>query len=148
MPAPLDAEELMTRARRWLASGPVSGTELAARLGVSQPTVSRLLRERRAEILTTGRARRTRHILRRRVPEIGPSTSIYEVDEIGASRRVAILHPVGATGFHVESACEDVETKTYDDWPWFLHQLRPGGFLGRRLSARFPELGLPEDPRS
>jgi DNA-binding transcriptional ArsR family regulator len=144
----VDLDDLMMRARRWLGVEELSGTELAARLGVSQPTASRLLRQYQAQILTTGQARRTRYILRRAVADVTAPVPIYEIDAKGASRRIAWLHPVAATRFHVESCCDEVDSATYDDWPWWLHQLRPAGFLGRHVAGLHPDLGLPEEPRS
>lgn len=143
----VDLNDLMMQARRWLGTAAFSGTELAARLGISQPTASRLLRRYQEQILTTGQARRTRHILRRVVADVTAPVPIYEVDAEGASRRIAWLHPVAASHFHVESCCDDVDSATYNDWPWWLHQLRPAGFLGRHIAGLHPSLGLPEEPR-
>ena len=143
----LDPDDLMMRARRWLSTEALSGTELGERLRVSQPTVSRLIRQYREQILTTGKARRTRHILRRPVADVATPAPVHEIDRAGNSRRIAWLHPVATTGFHVESCCDDVDAATYDDWPWFLHQLRPSGFLGRRIAGLHPTLGLLEEPQ-
>ena len=33
----------------------------------------------------------------------------------------------------------------YDDLPWFLHDLRPAGFLGRQVPRRYVDLHLPSD---
>lgn len=147
MPRAVDPKDLMMQARRWLGSEPLTGTELAARLGVSQPTVSRLLRQNQALILTTGAARRTRYQLRRPIADVAAPVPIHEIDANGTARLVAWLHPVRSTGFHVESVCVDVETATYGDWPWWLHSLRPAGFLGRHVAARHPDLSLPDEPR-
>lgn len=142
----LDPQELVQRLRHQLAARAFSGTELAARLGVSQPTVSRLIRQMQAELLTVGRGRATRHHLRRFVADVGSPVPIYEIDEDARARRIAWLYPVLDRGFHVESLCSEVESRTYDDWPWFLHALRPGGFLGRRITTD-SAWGFPEEPR-
>lgn len=143
----LDLDQLMTQARRWLGREPLTGIELAQRLGISQSSASRLIQHHRAQILTTGQARRTRHVLRRLVADVETPVPIYEIDEQGSVRRIAWLHPVAATGYHVETCCSDVDSATYDDWPWFLHQLRPAGFLGRHVARQYPMLGYGEEPR-
>jgi hypothetical protein len=85
-------------------------------------------------------------VLRRTVADVKTPVPVYEVDREGESRRIAWLHPVAASRFHVESCSEDVDSATYDDWPWWLHQLRPAGFLGRHIAGLYPTLGLPEEP--
>ncbi|MBC7770901.1 MAG: HipA domain-containing protein, partial [Pyrinomonadaceae bacterium] len=39
----------------------------------------------------------------------------------------------------------DVDSGFFGDLPYFLHDLRPSGFLGRLIPRRHPELGLPEN---
>jgi hypothetical protein len=39
----------------------------------------------------------------------------------------------------------DVEGRHFNDLPYFTHDLRPSGFLGRLVPQRHPDLGLPAD---
>ncbi len=123
--------------------GPSTGAEICAGLSTSQATLSRALRGC-GEVVVAGAARATRYAARRRVPGLPEETWIYEIGE-AASRRLARLHPVYPGGFYVESPTP--LQGFYDDLPWFLNDLRPGGFLGRRIPQDFPNLGLPRDVR-
>jgi hypothetical protein len=53
-----------------LLLGPRTGTELRQTLGVSQPTLSRMLGRARREVAVLGRGRATRYALYRRVREL------------------------------------------------------------------------------
>lgn len=48
-------------------NGPLSAAELAARLGVSQPTISRALSALGSVVLRIGRGRSTRYALRQQI---------------------------------------------------------------------------------
>ncbi|HEY5955326.1 MAG TPA: type II toxin-antitoxin system HipA family toxin YjjJ [Polyangiaceae bacterium] len=127
-----------------LLGGPRSARELAARLRISQATLSRLVRARADDLLTVGRARATRYALRRRITGVEPIAPIYEIMPDGTTRRLAHLHPVATEGFYVESLSPDIDSAFFRDLPYFLYGMRPSGFLGRRIPSQFPELGLPE----
>ncbi len=121
--------------------------ELRAQLGVSQPTFSRLLKKVGDEILVTGRASATRYAARRNAQDLPDRLPIYEVGEEGRSRRVAVLHAVLPEGYYVETQSSDIVPAFHRDLPYFLHDLRPAGFLGRLVPRQHPELGLPADAR-
>ncbi len=125
------------------AAGPSAAPELCARLGISQPSFSRLVREAGGGLLRVGRARSTRYAARREVLAVEAPIRVYDVSE--GTRALCDLHPVAPSGFYVEPLCEDVDPGFHADLPWFLHDLRPAGFLGRLAPRRHPELGLPED---
>jgi hypothetical protein len=126
----------------------VSAAELGNELGISQATLSRLLRELGMSVLVCGRGRSTRYLLRRAVAELPLATTIYAIAEDGRSSVLGSLHPVGAGGFYIETESEWLSSRYYPDWPWFLDGLRPTGFLGRLIPSRHPELGLPPDVRN
>lgn len=126
--------------------GPSSGPDLARHLGVSQPTLSRWLRQASDRVLVAGRARSTRYAARRILAAVPAVVPVYEVRPSPEQpRQVANLHPVQPGGFYVEAKLRSVESRFYDDLPWFLYDLRPAGFLGRLAPRQHPELGLPED---
>jgi len=135
--------------RSFLAeAGPSSGREGREVLGISQPAFSILVSAAPDDILVTGRGRSTRYSTRRRIPEVGLEIPIYAIgDGQSPNRRIAVLHPLEPTGFHLEALDDDVAPAFFDDLPYFLHDLRPAGFLGRLIPRRHPELGLPEDIR-
>ena len=139
---PAAAETPALNALRQLG-GVATSAELQARLGVSQPTVSRLLAPlvRSGQVLKVGAARSQRYLLPRHVDGVGSSVPIRELDEHGHSRPFGTLVPLAGGRFWME---EDHGTSAvHDDLPWFLYDLRPQGFLGRGFSQQHPELELP-----
>ena len=65
--------------RRSLAQGPRTARELADSLGVSQPTVSRLLAELGSEVIRLGAARSARYALRDALRGL-PDMPVYRVN--------------------------------------------------------------------
>ncbi|MCA9571455.1 MAG: hypothetical protein KC656_26640, partial [Myxococcales bacterium] len=121
--------------------GPQSSAELAARTGASVSTVQRALRS--LDVLTMGRARATRHALRREIRGVDPPVALYEVTT--APRRLGDLHPAHPYGFGFVASVAWERSRWFDDLPWFLHDLRPSGYLGRQVPLRHPELDVPRD---
>lgn len=124
-----------------------TAAELRARLGVSQPTVSRLLERlgRRAVRLGAGRA--TRYALRREIPGLGETAAgipLYAIDEDGTPALLGRIHPLagGGTAFAPDASPHPLQAwfggtrgdGHFDGLPWFLDDLRPQGFLGRQTA--------------
>lgn len=120
-----------------------TSAELQTRLGVSQPTVSRLLAPlvRSGQVLKVGAARSQRYLLPRHIDGVGSSVPIAELDEHGHSRPFGTLVPLAGGRFWMEE--NHGTSAVHDDLPWFLYDLRPQGFLGRGFSQQHPELALP-----
>lgn len=118
-----------------LTSGSRNSAELQARLGVSQPTISRLVRAAADSVLATGRARTTRYGRRRAVPEVGDAVPLYRVDAEGQVLHFGHLYPL-ATG---EFACAlaGLAPELHPGLPWFLQDMRPQGFMGRAFAQHF-----------
>lgn len=140
---------------RALQRGARSAGELAESLRVSQPTLSRTLASLPPSRLhRMGRARATRYAWRR---EIGGATQwpLYRLDEAGEAHRSATLTALEGGAWHVEweEAWPSLEHPMFQnglfpDWPWFLDDLVPRGFLGRLFARACAErVGLPPDPR-
>jgi hypothetical protein len=133
----------------------VSAAELAERLGVSIPTLHRLLQEAGAEVVATGRARRTRYALRRPLRGDLAEVPLYEVDATGRAEQVAhltLVHPQGscmdlaAAGWPVP---EDARDGWWDGLPYPLHDMRPQGYMGRQFArAEHHLLGVPANPEA
>lgn len=147
MARPSQLPPLWAHAEPLLLNGPVSARQLASSLGVSQPTVSRLMSLHRDQVLVVGQARSTRYIARRPIVDVGETTPVYEVDEAGRTRRLAVVHGTGTRGFYVEPCCDDVDARLHDGLPYFLDGMRPSGFLGRLVPAQHQALRLPSDVR-
>jgi serine/threonine protein kinase HipA of HipAB toxin-antitoxin module len=124
-----------------------TAAELRAHLGISQPTLSRLLGRMTSRVVVAGRARATRYAARRQAQDLPEQLPIYEIGVDGRATRAGTLHAVLPEGYYVEGAGGDVPSAFHSDLPYYLHELRPAGFLGRLVPRRHPELGLPADAR-
>jgi hypothetical protein len=125
-----------------LKSGPSTASELRIKLGVSQPTISRLLGQLGNELITRGRTKRTRYAMRRAWRGSLEPFPVYRVDETGKLHRVTSLALTLPSG----SACDLAQL----DWPaielmadgWFeglpypLADMHPHGFLGRNFARQ------------
>lgn len=121
-----------------------SSRELARALGVSQATLSRLIRRVSGDVVVIGRGRATRYAWRREIEGVEAIVPVYEMpDAEGRPRHVADLHPAAPDGFVLVSRVPDVPSGWFDDLPWFLQELRPSGWLGRQVPALHADLRLP-----
>lgn len=136
--------------------GVIAAGELAEALGVSQPTVSRLLASfGTGRILRFGRGRRSRYGMVRDIPALGSSWPLYEIDREGRAQEVGKLHALMARQWCLEQETpweslrgEEFPDGLYPGFPWFLDDLRPQGFLGRVFARSYGRnFGLPADPR-
>jgi len=143
----LDNARLGQELLRYLAvAGPATATAMRKQLGISQPAFSRLVKLASRDLLVAGRARSTRYAARRSVPRVGSIVPVYEIDETGGSRHLADLHAVQPGGFFVEALEPgDLDDGFCPDLPYFLHEMRPSGFLGRLIPRLYPELDAPRD---
>ena len=124
-----------------LTAGPARSDELQARLGLSQPAVSRRVTEYAADILVVGRARATRYARRRPLPGLSPDLPVYRVNTDGDAHEIGLLSPIH--GGMVFDDREQRRTEIYPGLPWFLNDMRPQGFIGRNFVLRHEALGLP-----
>lgn len=129
----------------FLADGPRRASDAVRHLRVSQPTFSRLIARHADQFLTVGRSRATEYVARREIEDVGRTLPIYEVGEDGSSRELALLHAARTNAYFVQARGSDVEAGYFRDLPYFLHDLRPSGFLGRLIPRRHPDLRLPPD---
>lgn len=139
-----DPNALITALRRH--NGHATSPELQAQLGVSQPTVSRLLAPLLAtgEVMKVGAARAQRYLLLRDMPGVGRQLAIHQVLPNGALQAFGTLYPLIPGGFWMEEADKAHGQSAYHpSLPWFLMDTRPQGFLGRAFTQAHPELGLP-----
>lgn len=132
-----------------LRDGPQPARVLYERLGISQPTLSRLINKLGESILRFGKARQTQYALRR---TLGSHTTLplYRVNSSGNLEQWGWLHPIMPEGYLVETwanQSHEARSDVHPGLPWYLQDMRSQGFLGRSF-ARFhgPILGLPVDP--
>ena len=141
---PVDTHALMLALRAH--NGHAASPELQARLGVSQPTVSRMLAPLLAsgQVVKVGAARAQRYLLPRDVPGVGRQVAIHQVQPSGEVQRFGTLYPLVGGGFWMDEADKDHgQSEFHPSLPWFLMDTRPQGFLGRAFTQAHPELTLP-----
>jgi hypothetical protein len=126
-----------------LERGVATSSELQRELEVSQPTLSRALSALGDKIVRIGKARSTRYALRREFPQIGLSWPIFSVSTTGSPNLLGRLNALARDQYWFEAVSAE-HSRVSDGLPYFLQDLWPQGFIGRTVSRRYPELGLPE----
>jgi DNA-binding transcriptional ArsR family regulator len=124
-----------------LAAGPASAGELGARLGVSQPTLSRALNDMSGQLVRIRKGRSFSYALRdggRGFSDI----AVYRVDPQGLVSQLGTLIPVRDAGYVMRET--DGSTLHSEGLPWWILDMRPQGFMGRAYAGRHAvHLGLP-----
>lgn len=147
MPPPDQTELLLRR----LSAGTVSSRELEQLLGLSQSSVSRVLRslieDRR--VLRVGTTRGAQYGLRRQIESIGDAWPLHRINTSGAIEELGTLHALAADQYYFEPTRQALAMRfawegISEGIPYFLQDQRPGGFLGRAVPLRYPELRLPQ----
>ncbi|MBI5647496.1 MAG: type II toxin-antitoxin system HipA family toxin YjjJ [Ignavibacteriae bacterium] len=135
-----------------LGNGFRTAPELCRVLGVSQPTLSRLLRAEGDAVIRLGKARATRYARAAAVFGRELSYNIYRVNRSGKCTQAGVLRALRDGRFLVQAdgtqawLLGEGGDGLYPGLPYFLEDLRPGGFLGRSIARRLADLrGYPED---
>ena len=131
----------------------VSASALAEQLGVSVPTLHRLLKEIEGRVVVTGNARRTRYALRRPLRGDSGELPLYEVDRAGRAEQTARLAPVHPQGtcMRLTETGWPVPDESRDGWwaglPYPLYDMRHQGYMGRQFArAEHRRLGVSANP--
>ncbi len=126
-----------------LSSGSRTASELQQVLGVSQPTLSRLLAVLSGQIVPLGRARATRYARPRVVRGEGSTFPLYKVTEMGDLSSLGELIVLMGGQYWWNPGNHPGEL--FDHLPWFVQDMRPEGFIGRAFAhSKSSELDLPE----
>jgi hypothetical protein len=128
------------------SQGAVASADIQARLGVSQPTVSRTLAPllRSASILKVGAARSQMYVAPRHIERVGAEVPVIKVDANGDPAPFGRIVPLQGGRCWMDE--EEGPSALHDGLPWFLSDMRPQGFIGRAFAHGHPELGLPANP--
>ena len=118
-----------------------SAPELAAALGVSAPSLHRMLAELPAsQLVSAGRTRRTRYAARRPLRGDPSDSPLYSIDAAGTATLVSklvLIYPQGTLLPLAESGWT-VPPKSRDGWwdglPYPIYDMRPQGYLGRQIA--------------
>jgi hypothetical protein len=116
-------------------------SELTSQLGVSQPTLSRLLATAGDRVCRMGRARATRYARTRSIPSLGSRVPVHQVDAEGRIRPFGMLHLLDNGHQWLEG--EQGAGRRFEGLPPFAADMSPQGYIGRSFMHRHPELGLP-----
>ncbi|XRD91069.1 type II toxin-antitoxin system HipA family toxin YjjJ [Dyella nitratireducens] len=126
--------------------------ELGTALGVSQPTVSRLLTAAGDRVVKIGRARSSRYAAVREVRGFGSRWPLYRVDSKGRPQDFGDLVALNNEAYWLDTheppdwLRDEFSDGLFPGLPWFLNDLRPQGFLGRMFAQRYArDLGLGDD---
>lgn len=130
-----------------------SARELAAILGVSVPTLHRMLAELDGRVLAAGKARRVRYALRRPLRGVEAELPVYRVDRAGRIEQVASLSPIMPQGCRMDLAVigwpapEEARDGWWEGLPYPLYDMRPQGYMGRQFArAEHRRFGVAENP--
>ncbi|ADP10112.1 hypothetical protein EJP617_04310 [Erwinia sp. Ejp617] len=128
-----------------LLQGPLDAASLQARLGISQATLSRLIKSQ-PQVLKYGRARATRYALLRPLREVS-QFPLWQIDITGQAHAAGQLYSIWPAGSCVVQDAS-ASWHYYPGLPWYLSDMRPQGFLGRAWGRDCAQqLALPEDIR-
>jgi hypothetical protein len=121
--------------------GVLRGEEIQRELGISQPVMSRLMREAGPRVCRFGRSVATRYALAREIAGLGRQTPVFRVDERGHPNRHGVLHFLAGGGCWLER--ESGDGQLFPGVPPFVEDMRPQGYIGCRFPAVYSELRLP-----
>jgi hypothetical protein len=132
---------------------PASASSIAEQLGISIPTLHRMLQELAGQVVATGRARRTRYALRMPLRGDLAELPLYEIDKTGRAElltHLALVHPQGTctrlanTGWPIPDESRD---GWWDGLPYPLYDMRPQGYMGRQFArAEHIQLAVSANP--
>lgn len=128
--------------RLQLSLAPQSGTQLAKKLGLSQPTVARALKSISKELIQSGDKKSSKYHLVD-LSRGFESFPVFKINALGQIIEYGELTPVRPDGFVFKSI--QGEKSFTEGIPWWLYDMRPQGFLGRAYAMRWGnQLGLPQ----
>jgi hypothetical protein len=144
---PAQLEALLARRQGWRAG------DLAGQLGVSVPTLHRMLQGLAPQVVSAGKARRARYALSRPVRGVRQRYPLYAVDETGAAEEIATVVPVCPTGtwMPLPAGTWPVPDEARDGWweglPYPFYDMRPQGYMGRQFAlVEHQPLQVPANP--
>ena len=135
--------------------GPATAKILQAHTGMSQVAVSRRLKTLGNRIVRVNIGRTPLYALARNAFAPDVEIPLVRVDAYGNSENIAGIVPLAHGGFFVHLMPGAPHTLLglsqnglYDNLPWFLDDMRPQGFIGRRIAEQLAtkSSGFPPHP--
>lgn len=128
----------------------LSGADLCHSMGISEASLSRLVRELVAEgtVQTSGGKRNKFYHLVRKLDSV-PShgVPVFEVGANGNPHQLGELIPIAQVDYLFRHSGQSAKETVFDGCPHFLMNLIPSGYLGRSIAGKHTDLNLPQDPR-
>lgn len=131
-----------------LRRGPQPLASILPVLGISRHAFGRLVRSQPHRYLRVGARKTAQYAAVRTIRGVASPIPVHEwgpTRDSGA-RHLLDLVPIEPRGFAIVPAAGG-PVGVSDDLPWFLHDFRPQGYLGRRIPRTYPELKAPDDVR-
>ena len=132
--------------------GRSDASTLAAALGVSVPSIHRIVRERGNEIVRVGTTKNARYALRRALRGQTSPIPVYAIDSKGRGRELASMDLVVPQGSLLDVKSMGWPTPSgnhswWDGMPYPLQDMRPQGYLGRSFARQISQdFGVSENP--
>jgi hypothetical protein len=142
--------------KEYLDRGTATSKEIQAATGLSQSAVSRQLRDMGDNVIKLQNGRSPRYAATCNAFGGNNELPLSMVDAHGNTVLVAYIRPLAHGGFFMESATGmpplllgEGKDGLYDDLPFFLFDLSPEGFLGRKIAEEMAAQSddFPTDPR-
>ena len=137
----MNPEQNEIRLRALLRSGAQKPGGLLASLGVSQPTLSRLIRRAGQDIVKLGATRSTLYALASPIPGVGSEIPVYQVQVTGNVHPYGTLFSLAGPQYYWTPVSG--RPVLWDHLPWFIQNIRPEGFLGRAFAHKHCGSDLP-----
>ncbi|SDK11763.1 HipA-like N-terminal domain-containing protein [Methylophilus rhizosphaerae] len=132
-----------------------SASSLAQTLGISIPTLHRILQEHETNIVRTGVTKYARYAWRRALRGTYDPIPVYAIDAHGQGQALDFLHLVEPQGsvFNLVPSAWPIDREhlsgAWEGLPYPLYDMRPQGYLGRKFARAFStDLDVPTDPEA
>ncbi|VAW62433.1 hypothetical protein MNBD_GAMMA08-127 [hydrothermal vent metagenome] len=139
-----------------LERAPATSKEIQALTGLGQTAVARHIRSMGDRVIALKAGRSIRYAMTRNAFGCDDNLPLSMVDANGSTVLVAVIRPLAHGGFFVEEVTGmprlllgESGNGLYDDLPYFLSDLAPQGFIGRKITAELASCSdsFPSDPR-
>lgn len=134
--------------------GVSSAAAIANALGVSIPTLHRILHERGSQVVRLGSTKFARYALRRPLRGVAEPVQVYMIDEYGRGALCGAIDLISPEGAVLNLQCllgypaDDVHAVgVWGGLPYPLYDMRPQGYLGRSFARLIAaDFDVPPDP--
>ena len=147
----------MLSIKKYLERGPSTSKEIQAAAGLSQSSVSRVLKKMGDSIIQVQDGRSVRYAATCNAFGSDDKLPLGIIDNFGKSHLIAYVRPLNCGHFFIEPVIEnfprlllgEAGTGLYEDLPYFLLDLKPQGFLGRQIAKSIASQfeAFPPDPK-